>query len=69
VKLALLVKPTEKQPGYRPRPGWSNYISSLAWSCLGVEPTKLSEIAVDREAFQVLLWMLAPQPSLEENRA
>jgi len=32
-------------------------------------PAELSEIAVDREVFQVLLWILPPQPSLEEKRA
>jgi len=37
-------------------------------STTGVEPAELSEIAVDREVFQVLLWMLPPRPSLEENR-
>jgi len=34
-----------------------------------VEPAELSGIAVDREVFLVLLWMLPPQPSLEEKRA
>ena len=37
----------------------------LVWS----QQTTLSEIAVDREVFQVFLWMLPSQPSLEENRA
>jgi len=31
-----------------------------------VEQAELSEIAVDREVFQVGLWMLPPQPSLEQ---
>jgi len=42
----------------------SNCISDLVWSRLGVEQAELSEIAVDREVFQVL-WILPTQPSLE----
>ena len=30
-------------------------ISDLAWSRIGVEPAELSEIAVNREVFQVFL--------------
>jgi len=41
----------------------------LACSHLGVEAAELSEIAVDREVFQVLLELLPPQPCLEEKRA
>jgi len=48
---------------------WSDYISDLAWSRLGVEPAELSEFAADREVFQVLLGLLPPRPSLEEKRA
>jgi len=63
VRQAPLAKPTGKQPSFWSRSRCSNCISDLAWSRLGVEPAELSEIAVDREAFQVLLWML------EEKRA
>ena len=66
---ALLAKPTGKRSRCRPRPRWSNCISDLAWSRLGAKPAKLSEIAIDREVFQVFLWMLPLQPSLEEKRA
>ena len=34
-----------------PSSGWRDYLSNLAWSRFGVEPTELSEIAVDREVF------------------
>jgi len=34
---------------------WRDNISDLAWSRLGVEPAEISEIAVDREVFRVLL--------------
>jgi len=69
VRQALRSKPTGKRRRCRPRPRWSNCISNLAWSRLDVEPAELSEIAADRGAFQVLLWMLSPLPSLEENRS
>ena len=59
---------TGKRPRCRPRTRWRDCISDLAWSRLGVEPVELNEIVVDREVFQVLLWVLPPQPSLEENR-
>jgi len=51
------------------RPRWSNCISDLAWSSLGVEPAELSEIAVDYEVFQVLLVLLLPRPSIDEKQA
>jgi len=50
-----LAKPTEKRFRGHPRPRWSNYISDLAWSRIGVEPPELSEIAVDRVVLQVFL--------------
>ena len=50
------------QTGKRPRGclriRWSDYISDLAWSCLGLDPNELSEIPGDREIFRFLLGML-----------
>jgi len=60
VRQVLLAKSTGKQPTGRPKPRWSNCISDLAWSHLGVEPAELSEIAVDCEVFQVLLDPICP---------
>ena len=70
-KQVLMAKPTGKRVVGRPRPGWSDCISDLGWFRFGVEPSQLSEIAVDREVFQVLLGQLPSlvRPSLEENRA
>jgi len=49
------------------RPRWSSCTSDLTvWSRFGVKEAELSEIAVDREVFQVVLWMLPPQPSLRK---
>jgi len=64
-----LAKPTKKRFRSHPRPRTQvNYISDLAWPHLGAEPADLSEIAVDREIFQVLR-LHPPRPSLEEKRA
>jgi len=65
----LLATPPGKRSRGRPRARWNDYISDLAWSRLDVEPAKLSEIAVDREVFRVLLGLLPPRPSSEEKRA
>ena len=64
----LLAKPTGKCPRGLPRPRWSDGISDIVWSHLGVEPIELSEISVDCEVFQVL-GLLPPRPSLEQMRA
>jgi len=48
---------------------WSDNISDLAWSLLGVELAELSGIAVDLEVFRVLLGLLPPRPSPEETWA
>jgi len=47
----LLARPMGERRRGLPRPKWNDHISELAWSRLGVEPTELSEIAVDREVF------------------
>jgi len=39
---------------------WSDYVSVLSWSRLGVELAELSGIAVHREVFIVLLGMPPP---------
>jgi len=61
--------PTGKRPRVRLRTRWRDYISNLAWSCLGVEPAVLSEIAVDHEVFRVLLGWLPSRLSPKKKRA
>jgi len=61
--------PTGKRPKVRPRTGWSDYISDLAYSRHGVESAEQSEIAVDREVFRVLLGLLPLRLSPKEKRA
>ena len=50
---------TGKRPKVCPRSRWRDYISDLARYRLDVEPAELSEIAVDREVFRVLLGLLS----------
>ena len=66
---ALLAAPNGKRPGRRPKPRWGDYTSELAWSRLGVEPSELSEIVVDREVFPVLLVLLPLQSFPEVKQA
>ena len=54
----LLAKPTAKRSRGHPRPRWSDYISDLACSRVGVATGGLSEITLDREVFQVFLGLL-----------
>jgi len=49
-----------KRPEACPKTKWHDYISDLAWSCLDVEPAEQSQIAVDCEAYRVLLGLLPP---------
>ena len=60
---------TRDRPKVHPGTRWRDYISDLAWSCLGVEPVEVSEIAVDREIFGVLLGLLPPRLSPKEKQA
>jgi len=65
----LQSKPTGKQTRIRIRTRWCDCISDLAGYRLDVEPAELSEIAVDREVFRVVLGLLPPQLSPKEKRA
>ena len=67
--LGLQSTPMGKRPRGRPRTRWRDFISDLAWSCLGVERAELSEIAVDRDVFWVHLGLLPPQLLPKEKRA
>jgi len=52
--IRLLSPPTGKRPKVCPRTRWRDHISDLAWFRLGVEPVKLSEIAVDCEVVRYI---------------
>ena len=57
--------PLESGPGRMT----TDYTSDLAWSRLGVEPAERSEIAVDREVFQVVLGLLPLRLSPKKKRS
>ena len=59
---------TRKRHRGRPRTKWSDSISDLALSRLGVKPEELFEIAFDRVTFRILLRILPLRPSTEEKR-
>ncbi|KAL3973669.1 phosphorylated adapter RNA export protein [Sarotherodon galilaeus] len=54
--------PTGRRPRGRPRTRWRDYMSRLAWECLGVPPDKLEEVAGEREVWASLLGLLPPRP-------
>jgi len=66
---ALLCIHTENRPRSRPGTSWSDNISDLAWSRLGVKPAEISDISVGRAVFRVLPGPLSPRRSPEEKRA
>ncbi|KAF7663362.1 hypothetical protein LDENG_00212460 [Lucifuga dentata] len=53
---------TGKRPQGRPRTRWRDYISWLAWECLGVPQKELEGLAKDREVWAGLLNLLPPRP-------
>ena len=65
--LLATAKLSGKRRRGRQKRRWNGYTFDLAWSRLGVEPRKLSEIAENREVFWLLLGLLPPRPSPEES--
>ena len=41
---------------------WRDYISTLAWECLGIPQSELVNVAGEREAWGPLLELLPPRP-------
>ncbi|TWW76618.1 hypothetical protein D4764_12G0000080 [Takifugu flavidus] len=54
--------PSGKRPPGRPRTRWRDYVSRLAWECLGIPPDELEEVAGEREVWDSLLRLLPPRP-------
>ncbi|KAK3519769.1 hypothetical protein QTP70_003908 [Hemibagrus guttatus] len=54
--------PTRKRPQGRPRTRWRDYVSQLAWECLGVPLEELEEVSGEREVWASLLRLLPPRP-------
>ncbi|KAL1274594.1 hypothetical protein QQF64_027408 [Cirrhinus molitorella] len=52
--------PTRRRPRGRPRTRWRDYVSQLAWQCLGVPPGELEDVSGEREVWSSLLRLLPP---------
>ncbi|XP_061663464.1 mitogen-activated protein kinase 11 isoform X2 [Syngnathoides biaculeatus] len=59
--------PTGKRPRGRPRTRWRDYVSRLAWECLGIPPEELEEVAGEREFLVSLLKLLPPRHDREKR--
>ncbi|KAK0137740.1 hypothetical protein N1851_026044 [Merluccius polli] len=55
-------RPTGRRPRGRPRTRWRNYVSRLAWECLGIPQEELDKVAGEREIWVSLLRLLPPRP-------
>ncbi|KAK0135552.1 hypothetical protein N1851_028597 [Merluccius polli] len=55
-------RPTGRRPRGRPRTRWRDYVSRLAWECLGIPQEELDEVAGEREVWASLLRLLPPRP-------
>ncbi|KAK0134201.1 hypothetical protein N1851_030244 [Merluccius polli] len=55
-------RPTGRRPRGRPRTHWRDYVSRLAWECLGIPREELDEVAGEREVWASLLRLLPPRP-------
>jgi len=53
-------RPTGRRPRGRPRTRWRDYISWLAWECLGIPQNELESVAGEREVWVDLLGLLPP---------
>ncbi|KAJ8012499.1 hypothetical protein DPEC_G00043460 [Dallia pectoralis] len=58
----LQARPAGRRPRGRPRTRWRDYISTLAWECLGIPQSELANVAREREAWGPLLELLPPRP-------
>ena len=56
--------PAGRGPQGRPRTRWRDYISTLAWECLGIPRPELADVAGKREVWETLPELLTPQPDL-----
>ncbi|KAK3542555.1 hypothetical protein QTP86_029613, partial [Hemibagrus guttatus] len=45
--------PTGKRPRGKPRTRWRDYVSQLAWECLGVPPEELEKVSGEREIWRL----------------
>ena len=62
-KQTLYAEVSGKRPVGRPRTRWLDYIENLGWNSLGLRPSKMKSVLVDREMWRLNLELLSPQPS------
>ncbi len=60
--------PAKKRPQGRHRYRWRDYISALAWECLGMPQSELADVAREREVWDPLLNMLPQQKVIENGK-
>ena len=60
--------PSGKRPRGRPRTDWRNCVEDLAWSRLGIPPTKLPLVAGHRDAWRCQLKLLLSRPQKDKRK-
>ena len=58
-----ILKWVGKTPVVRPRTRWFEYIEDLGWNRLGLYPSEMQFVLVDRKLWRLNLELLSPQPS------
>jgi len=56
-------RPTGRRSRGRLRTHWRDYISQLAWECLGIPQNELESVAAEREVWVSLLGLLPLKPN------
>ena len=59
----LYAKVSGKRPVGRPQTRWLDYIEDLGWNRLGLHPSEMQSVLVDREVWWLNLELFSPQPS------
>ena len=67
-KQTLYAEVSGKRPVGRPRTQWFDYIEDLGWNHLGLCPSKMQSVLVDREVRQINLELLPPLGIVSEEK-
>ena len=62
-KQTLYAKVSGNRPVERARTRWLDYIEDLGWNRLGLYPSEMHSVLVDREVWRLNLGLLPPQLS------
>jgi len=52
-----------KRPVRRPRTRWADYIESIGWNRLGLQPSEMLAVVADRDVWRLNLELQSSQPS------